>query len=103
MKKIRGTDMYVLCLLRRAARAGIDGSAAGPVPFTPAMIFRWLGQIRIQTLPAMIVPSIPPMWMNIERAVMIWSSPKAAATMSTRPVTIPAYSFLAKTLERPRS
>ena len=52
--------MYVLCLLRRAARAGIDGSAAGPVPFTPAMILRWFGQIRIQTLAAMMVPNSAP-------------------------------------------
>src|SRR2546422_2675947 len=57
MKKIRGKDMYVLCLLRREAIAGIEGSAAGPVPFTPAMIFRWFGQIRIQTLAAMMVPN----------------------------------------------
>src|SRR5207302_11325167 len=60
MKKISGKVMYVLCLLRRESIAGIEGSGAGTVPFTPAMIFRWFGQIRIQTLAAMMVPNRPP-------------------------------------------
>ena len=80
-------------MLRRPAIATTAGSAAGPVPFTPAMIFRCAGQIRIHTLAAMTVPKSPPTWMNVARPDMKSEHAKANTAVSTKETIIPVVSF----------
>src|SRR6266404_1634831 len=58
-----GSDRYVLWRDLEPARATMAASGASPF-LTAVMIFFWLGQILNQTLNAMIVPNIAPMWMR---------------------------------------
>src|SRR5262245_21309131 len=57
-----GTDMYTLWRERVPARLTIAGSGGVP-SFTAVMIFCCEGQMRDQTLNAMIVPNIAARWM----------------------------------------
>src|SRR5687767_521509 len=99
IKKINGTDMYVLCLERSPASAGAP-SGGGEPALAAVMILRWLGQIRIQTLAAMMVPKMAPMWMKSARPDMIMARPKAVAVMRTKQMAMPAISLLAICFQR---
>ena len=71
--------MKVLCRERSPASATSAASGAVP-PLIAAMILRCDGQIRIQTLAAMIVPRMAPSWMKTARV----------EKMRDRPQDIPA-------------
>ena len=58
------------------------------------MIFRCEGQIRIQTLAAMMVPNNPPTWMYTARPDMKRESTQAKTATSTNEMAAPVVSFL---------
>ena len=50
---------------------GTRPSGGGVPALVAAMILRWFGQMRIHTLANMMVPKMPPRWMNTARPDMI--------------------------------
>src|ERR1700732_527779 len=78
-----GTAIKVLCLERSLAWAPRDASNLTP-DAAAAIILRWEGRIRNQTLAVIIVPSMAPRWMYAERPLNTRINPKASTAIIRR-------------------
>src|SRR6266852_1551556 len=94
MRQFRGgTPMKVLCLERNLAWAPSAGSNSAPAA-AAAIILRWAGRIRNQTLAVIMVPNIAPTWIKAARPLRTRISPQEITAVITSENVANAHSEL---------